>query len=117
MKEVENLIEIFKSDVDKLASKLFADIAKISISEEFVEKSSLYGISIENLGLSVRTKKCLKQANIKTLGEIAIQDFDYFLRLKNFGRNSLTELEGMLVKKGLYCGMNLKQYGYIKKGK
>ena len=41
--------------------------------------------SVDELELSVRTYNCLKNANIRTLGELVVRTESEMLKTKNFG--------------------------------
>lgn len=61
--------------------------------------------SIDELELTVRTYECLKNANIRTLGELISKTRAELLRTKNFGRKSLNEIEEVLAGLDLRLGM------------
>jgi len=63
--------------------------------------------SVEELELSVRSANCLKNANIKTIGELVQKTEGEMLRTKNFGRKSLNEIKEVLSTMGLGFGMNV----------
>tara|TARA_R100000664_G_scaffold14422_3_gene22685 strand:+ start:1797 stop:2141 length:345 start_codon:yes stop_codon:yes gene_type:complete len=55
------------------------------------------------LNLSVRTTECLKQANIFTFNKLISFTPNQLLKVKNFGRKSLTEIQDYLA----FFGLNL----------
>ena len=57
--------------------------------------------NLRDMFLSVRTYNCLKSAGIETLGDIVAYNRNEYMRLRNFGRKSLNELDNMLEKLGL----------------
>jgi len=61
--------------------------------------------SVDELGHSVRSYNCLKNANIRTIGELVIKTEVEMLKAKNFGRKSLTEIKEILSEMGLSLGM------------
>lgn len=63
--------------------------------------SSLLETSMDEFDLSVRTRNCLKNADIKTIGDLIKKTEQEMLRTKNFGRKSLNELKKVLSEKGL----------------
>ncbi|MGC8554290.1 MAG: DNA-directed RNA polymerase subunit alpha [Candidatus Acidulodesulfobacterium sp.] len=63
--------------------------------------------SVEELELSVRSANCLKNANIKTIGELVQKTEGEMLRTKNFGRKSLNEIKEVLSTMGLGFGMKV----------
>jgi len=63
--------------------------------------------SVDELELSVRSYNCLKNANIKTLGELVQKTEAEMLKTRNFGRKSLNEIKEILEGMGLGLGMTL----------
>ena len=61
---------------------------------------------IEELDLSVRSANCLKNANIRTLGDLVQRTEREMLSTKNFGRKSLDEIKDVLQSLGLSFGMS-----------
>ena len=67
--------------------------------------SELLAKPIEELDLSVRSANCLKNANIRTLGDLVQRTEREMLSTKNFGRKSLDEIKDVLANMGLSFGM------------
>jgi DNA-directed RNA polymerase subunit alpha len=67
--------------------------------------------SVEELELSVRSYNCLKNADIKTIGELVQRTEAEMLKTKNFGRKSLNEIKEILSEMGLSFGMKLDLEG------
>jgi DNA-directed RNA polymerase subunit alpha len=67
--------------------------------------------SVDELELSVRSYNCLKNANIKTIGELVQKTESEMLKTKNFGRKSLNEIKDILGSMGLGLGMELDERG------
>jgi len=63
---------------------------------------------IEELDLSVRSANCLKNANIRTLGDLVQRSEREMLSTKNFGRKSLDEIKDVLSQLGLSFGMSVR---------
>lgn len=63
--------------------------------------------SVDDLELSVRSANCLKNANIRYIGELVIRSEAEMLKTKNFGRKSLNEIKEILAKMGLGLGMKV----------
>ena len=61
--------------------------------------------SVDELELSVRSNNCLKNANIRTVGELVAKTEGELLKAKNFGRKSLNEIKEVLADSGLRLGM------------
>ncbi len=66
--------------------------------------------SVDELELSVRSYNCLKNANIKTIGDLVTKSESEMLKTKNFGRKSLNEIKEILTHMGLSVGMKLDNY-------
>ena len=66
--------------------------------------------TVEELELSVRSANCLKNADIKYIGELVQKSEGEMLRTKNFGRKSLTEIKEMLLDMGLSLGMTIEDF-------
>jgi DNA-directed RNA polymerase subunit alpha len=49
--------------------------------------------SVDEMELSVRSYNCLKNANIRTIGDLVQRSEQEMLRTKNFGRKSLNEIK------------------------
>ena len=63
--------------------------------------------SVDELDLSVRSYNCLKNANIRTIGDLVQKTEAEMLKTKNFGRKSLSEIRELLSEMGLSLGMKL----------
>ncbi len=66
--------------------------------------------SIDELEISVRASNCLKDKDIKTIGELVRKSSKELLSFENFGRKSLKELEKNLAKVGLHLEMDVNKY-------
>jgi len=80
----------------------------VEVSDE--EKGVLYerlAKSVDEMELSVRSYNCLKNANIRTIGELVQKTEVEMLKTKNFGRKSLNEIKEILSAMGLSLGMKL----------
>ncbi|MDR1869851.1 MAG: DNA-directed RNA polymerase subunit alpha [Treponema sp.] len=60
---------------------------------------------VEELELSVRSSNCLKNANIKTIGELTRKTEDDIARTRNFGKKSLQEIKEKLKEWNLGLGI------------
>lgn len=63
--------------------------------------------SVDDLELSVRSANCLKNANIRYIGELVQKTEAEMLKTKNFGRKSLNEIKDILSEMGLGLGIKL----------
>lgn len=64
--------------------------------------------SVDDLELSVRSANCLKNANIRFIGELVSKSEAEMLKTKNFGRKSLNEIKEILQTMGLNLGMRIE---------
>jgi len=115
---------ITPQDALGLAAKLIKDHMQIFIQfeekEEPVEEpteirhdalAEHLNKSVDELELSVRSYNCLKNANIRTIGELVTKSEAEMLKTKNFGRKSLNEIKEILQSMGLSLGMKMDEHG------
>lgn len=67
---------------------------------------------VDELELSVRSSNCLKNANIRTIGELTRKTEDDIAKTRNFGKKSLLEIKEKLMEWGLNLGMT--DYSHLK---
>ncbi|HWO56737.1 MAG TPA: DNA-directed RNA polymerase subunit alpha [bacterium] len=115
---------ILPVDAVSYAAKIMRDHFQlfVTVDEEFVEESrseideetmrirQLLQMRVDELELSVRSSNCLRAANIVTLEELVRRTESEMLKYRNFGRKSLTELNGILSELGLHFGMDVEKY-------
>src|ERR1019366_4691556 len=77
-------------------------------SEENLELRKLLNMSVNEIELSVRAANCLNNANITSVGQLAMKTEAEMLRYRNFGKKSLTEIRDKLQNLGLGLGMKLE---------
>ena len=65
---------------------------------------------VNELELSVRAANCLRNANIRYIGELVQKSEQEMLKTKNFGRKSLNEIKEILAEMGLALGMKLDTF-------
>jgi DNA-directed RNA polymerase subunit alpha len=61
------------------------------------------------LELSLRSRNCLEAEQIKTVGELVARTEGEMLKIRNFGKTSLTEIGQKLAAMGLSLGMNVTE--------
>jgi DNA-directed RNA polymerase subunit alpha len=66
--------------------------------------------SVDELELSVRSANCLKNADIRYIGDLVQKTETEMLKTKNFGRKSLNEIREILAEMGLSLGMKLENW-------
>ena len=104
-------VEVFRGEarVDKQRFEVI-DTPGINSTDPSSEDERLleqFGRSVDELELSVRSYNCLKNANIKTIGDLVTKTEAEMLKTKNFGRKSLNEIKDILAEMGLSLGMDV----------
>lgn len=93
IKELENIkreLEMLREVIDKRTSKFFIK-------------------DIDELELTIRTRNCLENMDIKYIGELVKLSRSQLLAVPNLGRKSLNEIEERLNEMGLFLGMDVSQ--------
>lgn len=75
------------------------------VDEEEERIKALLNTSVEELELTVRSGNCLKNAAIRTIGELTKKTEEEIGKTRNFGKKSLTEIKDKLKEWGLTLGM------------
>ena len=82
---------------------------------------ALLNTDVQELELSVRSSNCLRNANIRTIGELTKKTEDDIAKTRNFGKKSLAEIKEKLLEWNLTLGMtdysHLKNAANLKKQK
>ncbi len=73
--------------------------------DERVKLKKLLNMSVNEIELSVRAANCLNNANITTVGQLAMKTEQEMLKYRNFGKKSLNEIKEKLAGLGLTLGM------------
>ena len=87
------------------------------VDEEILRIRNLLKMRVDELELSVRSSNCLRAATIQAIGDLVQKTESEMLKYRNFGRKSLTELNGILAGLGLSFGMDISKYEEPKKEK
>ena len=97
-----DILVILWFDIIREYMGFFTDIKPPQIEGPAASKAESDGedqsleMSIENLGLSVRSLNCLKRASIKVVRDLIAYSEDDLMKLKNFGQKSLDEIREKL---------------------
>jgi DNA-directed RNA polymerase subunit alpha len=75
--------------------------------DERTKLRRLLNMSVNEIELSVRAANCLNNANITTVGQLAMKTEAEMLKYRNFGKKSLNEIKDKLTTLGLSLGMNI----------
>jgi DNA-directed RNA polymerase subunit alpha len=86
------------------------EIEEIFYEEEDEVLNENLNRSVEELELSVRSANCLKNANIRYIGELVQKTEGEMLKTKNFGRKSLNEIKEILAEMNLQLGMKIPSW-------
>jgi len=65
-------------------------------------------MSVNEIELSVRAANCLNNANITSVGQLAMKSEAEMLKYRNFGKKSLNEIKEKLTQLGLGLGIKLE---------
>ncbi len=76
--------------------------------DEKAKLKKLLNMSVNEIELSVRAANCLNNANITTVGQLALKSEQEMLKYRNFGKKSLNEIKEKLTALGLSLGMNFE---------
>lgn len=87
-------------------------ISKDDFDEDDEKVRQFLNRSVDELELSVRSANCLKNANIKTIGELTRRTEEDIAKTRNFGKKSLTEIKEKLAELNLSLGMT--DYSYLR---
>ncbi|OGW75182.1 MAG: DNA-directed RNA polymerase subunit alpha [Omnitrophica bacterium RBG_13_46_9] len=106
---------LYASNILQRHLDIFVEYGKLP--EEIVEKEETkeekelmekFDMPITELELSVRSSNCLKEAKIKTIGELIRKTEMEMLKYRNFGKKSLSEINKILQDMGLHLGMKIE---------
>lgn len=79
-----------------------APVATTATREQLYQQ---FMLPVTELDLSVRAQNCLESENIRTIGELCRMKEEDLVKLRNFGRVTLKEIEKKLQERGLRLGM------------
>ncbi len=85
------------------------EVVKTDTVEKEPVNVNLYR-GVEDLELSVRSANCLRNANIRFIGELVQKTEAEMLKTKNFGRKSLNEIKQLLAEMDLTLGVKLDNW-------
>jgi DNA-directed RNA polymerase subunit alpha len=111
MEAAKTLIHHFMLFSDERITLEADEIAQSEVyDEESLHMRQLLKTKLIDMDLSVRALNCLKAAEVDTLGDLVSFNKSDLMKFRNFGKKSLTELEDLVVSKGLNFGMDLSKY-------
>jgi len=109
VKPEDALAEAAKIAKDHFSVFINFDENNLGSDEEYDEEDErirrILNTPVEELELSVRSSNCLKNANIKTIGELTRKTEDDITKTRNFGKKSLQEIKEKLKEWNLSLGI------------
>jgi DNA-directed RNA polymerase subunit alpha len=109
IKPDDALAEAAKIAKDHLSVFINFDENNLGAEEDMDEDDErirqILNTPVEELELSVRSSNCLKNANIKTIGELTRKTEDDIAKTRNFGKKSLQEIKEKLKEWNLGLGI------------
>ncbi|MBN1526951.1 MAG: DNA-directed RNA polymerase subunit alpha [Candidatus Omnitrophica bacterium] len=105
---------LYASNIMQRHLDIFVGFGKLPEEEEAPEETTeqramkeKLKVPISELELSVRSCNCLKEARIKTIGDLVKRSEYEMLQYRNFGKKSLAEINKILGDMGLGLGMKM----------
>lgn len=92
-------------NMEKRVDELTAEVSRLQ--RLITNNSGVLDEKVVNQDISVRLLNCLKTIEAETIRDVVRLHKSDFLRFRNFGRQSLAELDELLKSKGLEYGMNV----------
>ena len=110
LKQAGSILKHHLDVFDRVSEKSFEfEDQKTEVSEEQNKLRKLLNMSVNEIELSVRAANCLNNANITTVGELAMKTEQEMLKYRNFGKKSLNEIKDKLEALGLSLGMKFDE--------
>jgi len=105
---------IYAANILQRHLDVFVNFGKLPDEEEIKDKTSeeeelekRLKTPVLELELSVRSANCLREAKIKTVGDLVKRTEQEMLKYRNFGKKSLNEIGDIMEKMSLQFGMKL----------
>ena len=110
----DELISLQRNEIKRLKKELSMYVPSVEEPEadddKLKEMRSLLKTKIVDMDFSVRTLACLKSYDIETLGDVVTYNKTDLLKIRNFGKKSLAEVEDVLDSLDLSFGMDISKY-------
>ncbi|MCX7995550.1 MAG: DNA-directed RNA polymerase subunit alpha [candidate division WOR-3 bacterium] len=109
----QKTLEEIRNNINKRGLQLYVEplfTSREQLDAEHRRIRDMLKRSIDELEISVRTSNCLKNKNIKTIGDLVRKSGKELLTYDNFGRKSLKELEKILHNMGLHLEMDVDRF-------
>ncbi len=102
-------LDIFIHFDEETEEELEQQAKELELSKEVQINENIFK-SVDELELPVRAANCLKNANIKWIGELVQKTESEMLTYKNFGRKSLNDIKSVLAELGLSLNMKIPDW-------
>jgi DNA-directed RNA polymerase subunit alpha len=102
---LKNHLQVFITKEEELVEEESEEV-----DDEWIRIHDLLKKSVDELELSVRSSNCLRNAEIKSIGDLVRKTESDMLKFRNFGRKSLKEISDILGSMGLHFGMDVDFY-------
>jgi len=110
LKQSSSILKHHLDVFDRVSEEQFEfESQQSEVSEEQNKLRKLLNMSVNEIELSVRAANCLNNANITTVGELAMKTEQEMLKYRNFGKKSLNEIKEKLEALGLSLGMKFDE--------
>jgi len=110
LKQASSILKHHLDVFDRVSDEQFEfENQQSAVSEEENKLRKLLNMSVNEIELSVRAANCLNNANITTVGELAMKTEQEMLKYRNFGKKSLNEIKEKLEALGLSLGMKFDE--------
>ncbi len=110
LKQSASILKHHLDVFDRVSSEQYEfENQQSAVSEEENKLRKLLNMSVNEIELSVRAANCLNNANITTVGELAMKTEQEMLKYRNFGKKSLNEIKEKLEALGLSLGMKFDE--------
>jgi len=107
---------VYAANILQRHLEVFVKYGEFPEEEEEVEEASgqeeaheVLKRPISELELSVRSANCLREARIKTIGDLVQRTESQMLKYRNFGKKSLREINDMLKEMNLCLGTKIEK--------
>ncbi|MFC1621098.1 DNA-directed RNA polymerase subunit alpha [Candidatus Omnitrophota bacterium] len=105
---------LYSSHILQRHLDVFSKLGEVEVEEDKEEENKedqellkKIKLPVSEMELSVRSGNCLREARIKTIGELVKKTEQDMLQYRNFGKKSLTEIKEILKTMGLGFGMDI----------
>ena len=110
LKQSASILKHHLDVFDRVSEEQFEfESQQSEVSEEQNKLRKLLNMSVNEIELSVRAANCLNNANITTVGQLAMKSEAEMLKYRNFGKKSLNEIKEKLEALGLSLGMKFDE--------